>query len=465
MKFRLSHVVLAAALVAGGSARAEEPLDALKQQLQSLQQQVQQLQQKVAELETAKPAQPTQAAETAATPPAKPWSATDPIRLASAGPAYLNVSLVADTVVGGSTEPNVASLQGAHHDPNQRGFSLTAAELVLDGAVDPYFKGLAAIALVLEPGGETVVELEEAYLQTVSLPWNLQARAGQFYAEFGRQNPQHPHSWAFVDQAVILKRLFGGDGLRNPGARLSWLAPTPFYTELMLGVFNSDGGTAFSFRGGESHEHGHGEEDHGNEIHGGEPVESSLRDLGDLLYVPRLATAFNLTDRQTLLLGASAAFGPNDSGENCDTQIYGVDAYWKWQPERAQRGFPFVALQAEALYRRYEAGEREHPDDPPVTLPAETLHDWGLYAQALWGFQPGWIAGLRGEYATGNDGAYDSDLRTDRVRISPNLTFLPTEFSKIRLQYNYDHREQIGDDHTVWLQFEFALGAHAAHKF
>jgi hypothetical protein len=93
------------------------------------------------------------------------------------------------------------------------------------------------------------------------------------------------------------------------------------------------------------------------------------------------------------------------------------------------------------------------------------LHDWGVYAQALWGFHPGWIAGLRGEYATGNEAAYDSDLRTERIRVSPNLTFLPSEFSKIRLQYNYDHREDLGSDHTVWLQVEFALGAHAAHKF
>ncbi len=463
MKRYVSLVVLVATLFAVKSVRAEDPVAALKQQLQSLQQQMQQLQQKVAEMEAAKAA----AAAGVTTPQAatrKAWSPTDPIPLVKAGPAYMNVSLVANAAFGWSTEPDVEQLQGAHHDPNQRGFSLTGAELVLDGAVDPYFKGLAAIALVLEPGGETVVELEEAYLQTTSLPWNLQARLGQFYAEFGRQNPQHPHAWAFVDQAVILKRLFGPDGLRNPGARLSWLAPTPFYTELLLGVFNSDGGTAASFRGGEGHAHGGEEEEHhGSEIHGGEPVARSLRGPQDLLFVPRLTSAFNITDNQSIVLGASAAFGPNDSGANSDTQIYGLDAYWKWQPENAQRGFPFVALQGEVLWRHFEAAEREH--DEEEILPAETLRDWGFYAQALWGFRPGWIAGLRGEFATGNDRSYASDLRTDRTRISPNLTFLPTEFSKIRLQYNYDHREQIGDDHSVWLQFEFALGAHAAHKY
>jgi hypothetical protein len=51
------------------------------------------------------------------------------------------------------------------------------------------------------------------------------------------------------------------------------------------------------------------------------------------------------------------------------------------------------------------------------------------------------------------------------VENPPNLTWYPSEFSKIRLQYNYDDRHDIGVDHSVWLQFEFLLGAHAAHKF
>jgi len=59
----------------------------------------------------------------------------------------------------------------------------------------------------------------------------------------------------------------------------------------------------------------------------------------------------------------------------------------------------------------------------------------------------------------------DDPDRTGRWRISPNLTWYPTEFSKIRLQYNLDERNDIGTDHSVWLQFEFLLGAHGAHKF
>src|SRR6185436_8566008 len=117
----------------------------------------------------------------------------------------------------------------------------------------------------------------------------------------GRQNPQHPHSWGFADEPLVLNRMFGAEGLRSQGARLSWLLPTSFYTEAMVGVFNSAGGTTSSFRSEES-----------AEIHGGAPLDRVVHDAGDLLYVPRLSTSFELTDDQTLVVGGSGAFGPNN---------------------------------------------------------------------------------------------------------------------------------------------------------
>jgi hypothetical protein len=392
--------------------------------------------------------------------PSSSWSADQPLTVARAGSAYLNLSFDALMVVGGSTAANPsAQLELGDHDPLNNGFSLRNGEIALDGAVDPYFKGFANIVFKLDQNNETEVELEETYLQTMSLPANLQLKAGQYFAAFGRQNPQHPHQWAFVDDPIILTRTFGPEGLRNVGAQVSWLAPTPFYTEVFLSVMNGQGGTAFSFRNpGEPGTNGV------DQVHGRATIDRTLRGPGDLLYVPRIASSFELNDQQTIVVGASAAFGPNDTASNARTEIYGVDVYWKWKSPNAHAGFPFVSLQTEALYQRFDAGA-----DPTATppLPAETLKDWGFYSQLLWGFKPRWVAGLRGEYADGNRGVDDPNdvFRGQRTRISPALTFYPSEFSKVRLQYNYDHGELFGEDHSVWLQVEFLLGAHAAHKF
>jgi hypothetical protein len=245
--------------------------------------------------------------------------------------------------------------------------------------------------------------------------------------------------------------------LRGIGAQVSWLAPTPFFTEATLGIANGQGETAFGFRNpGDPDEFGV------DRFHGRETIDRKLHDPGDFLFVPRLASSFDLTDQQTLVVGVSGAFGPNDTGADEYTQIYGTDLYWKWKAANAHAGFPFVSWQTEALYQRYEAGA-----DPTASLPAETLRDWGFYSQVLWGFKERWVAGLRGDYENGNSGAYDpyDAFRGQRTRISPNLTFYPSEFSKIRLQYNYDQGDKVGTGHAVWLQFEFLLGAHAAHKF
>ncbi len=241
--------------------------------------------------------------------PASAWSPSAPLTVARAGSAYMNISFDALLDAGWSTAADPSRyLELGDHDPIVRGFSMRNAEIAVDGAVDPYFKGFGNIVLKLDQNNETSIELEETYLQTTALPANLQLKAGQFFAAFGRQNYQHPHQWAFVDEPLILARTLGPEGLRNLGAQLSWLAPTPFYTEAFLGVFNGQGSTAFSFRNPGDPLLGL------DRVHGRATIDQTLEGPGDLLYVPRVSSSFDLTDQQTLVVGASAAFGPNETG-------------------------------------------------------------------------------------------------------------------------------------------------------
>jgi len=397
------------------------------------------------------------AAATSAASGTKTWTADQPITIARAGSAYMNISFDALMDVGGSSKTDPSEyLELGDHDPLKRGFTMPNAEIALDGAVDPYFKGFANIVLKLDQNNETDIELEETYLQSTSLPGNLQVKAGQFFAAFGRQNAQHPHQWAFVDAPIILTRTFGPEGLRNLGAQGSWLLPLPFFTELSLGIFDGQGNTAFNFRN-------EGESVMGTNMFRGRTTHNrTLNGLGDLVYVPRISSSFDVADSQTIVAGLSGAVGPNDTGSDARTEIIGGDLYWKWKRANADAGFPFVSWQTEALAQWFHAGA-----DPAQDIPSETLRDWGVYSQVLWGFKPRWVAGLRAEYATGNSSAYDLDdpFRGERTRIAPVLTFYPSEFSKIRVQYNYDHGEIFGDAHSIWLQMEFLLGAHGAHNF
>jgi hypothetical protein len=389
-----------------------------------------------------------------------PWSPTAPITLFGNQRNYLNLSLDGLIAAGTTTASDVQQLELGGHDPNQRGFTLQNLEAVFDGKVDPYLRGQANIVFQIDPHGDTSVEAEEAYVETMSLPANLQLKGGQFFTEFGRLNPTHPHSWDFVDQPLVNGRFLGPDGLRSLGARLSWLVPTPFYSELFLAIADSQGGTVYSYRN----------EHEGLPFLGRPSSEGRVKTFTDMLIVPRYALSFDVTDSQTLLAGTSAAFGPNGSGDNNDTQVYGVDLFWKWKSPRQNAGFPFVTWQTEGMMRRFDAAAVHGTLTTPA-LPEETVVDYGVYSQVAYGFHKGWVAAFRGDYVFPEQvAAYEHILgpdpdRLSRWQLSPNLTWYPSEFSKLRLQYNYDHRQQIADDHSVWLQLEFLLGSHAAHKF
>lgn len=464
--------------------------------------QIESLQRELAELKEgsiARPAdspQPSSSREAFSPPSAAP-PATPPTRQPwrlGGGAAYADVSLVGTFAAGTSTAHDIeGALQPGGHDPNQRGFTVQGVELNLSGAVDPYFRGNANLLYGLNADGESEFELEEAWLETLHLPAGLQIRAGQFYTPFGRINGQHPHQWGFVDAPLVVARLLGPDGLRNPGVRLSWLLPTPIYSELFLSVQNSRGDGAAPFRAGG---HVHGDERADTLPLGFRPAENDrgVSAWDDLLWTARYALSVDVTDQQTLLVGISGAFGPNARGGSGETttRLYGLDVYWKWKSPRAHAGFPFVSFQAEALLRRYELGafdwaEAADHGEPfladadtgePAFLDRETVTDYGFYTELLYGFRRGWVAGLRFDYVTGRRGDYERGawlwndqpvgrdlLRRQRWRLSPNLTWYPSEYSKLRLQYNFDHRLDVGEDHSLWLQFELSLGAHAAHQF
>lgn len=357
----------------------------------------------------------------------------------------IDVSLNVIAVAGASSgsEAEIQELNQGGHDPKKRGFTMPNAELIFTGAVDPYFNAQANIVTLLSPEGETEVELEEAFATTTSLPHGFQVKGGQFLTAFGRHNPQHVHQWDFVNAPIANARILGGDGLRGPGAQVSWLG-SDLPLELTWSMQNANGETAISYLGTD-------EED----PPAGRFVEREVRSLADTLQTGRAALSFDATDEIPVLFGVSGAFGPSGASEGGDARVLGADVSFKWKPLENESGFPFLAVRAEVIARRYEF------DDGPGT---DELEDSGFYAQAVWGFRRNWTVGARYDRFHGDFGG-DVPGLDDRTRVSAALTWHPSEFSKIRLQVDRDDAKSMRDDVTsVWLQFEFNLGAHGAHR-
>lgn len=483
-------------------------LEALKQQVEELrrqeaerQRQIEELQRKIDQLQIqpapARPAKPPASALDKAiqeleASPAQPKPPTPPALLSRrvGGATFRLIDISADILVaaGGSTEndDNVQNLQAGAHDPNRNGFTLQALELSFLGAVDPYFTGEAHLLFSIDADGETVTELEEAFATTQSLPYGLEVEAGLSYTEFGIINPTHPHAWDWIDQPVINSRVFGGDGMRQVGLRVGWLTPLPWFSQFHVGVQNANGETMPSFNNafevGGGHGHGDDEAEEEEEVVGQRPfVERDVDSPEDLVYLVRWENAWDFSPTITTKLGLSSLFGPNASGPDGRTIIAGADLKMTWRPANNFRGWPFLKWQTEFIWRSYEADdftpeeeeeeeeEEEHGHD---ALESDTLKDWGLYSQFLYGFHYRWATGLRFEYADGSGtsvetGRSQDPFRDERYRLSPLLAFHPTEFSRLRLQYNYDHADHLdgNDAHSVWLGLEILWGAHPAHKY
>jgi hypothetical protein len=367
----------------------------------------------------------------AATQPPPPPAATAGA-LQSMNP---DISVVGDVALAAFSDD--APLQTGDHDPASNGFVLQQVELSISKAVDPYFRFDSNIVFHAEG-----VEVEEAYATTLALPYNLQARVGQFLNRFGRINPTHPHVWDFVDQPFEIGRVFGGEGSRGPGVELSYLTPLPWYVELVGAATGGlEEGTARSFSRGE---------------------EATVDDPGDLVYVAAAKQFLDLSDDLSLLHGVSWATGPSAGDPTGDgrANVFGTDLYLKYRPI-TYGSHTIISLQLEYLYRRRD-------------IPGDVLTDHGGYGQLFWRFAQRWAAGARYEFGaaakdeaglTGRD-PLDPEWTDARHRVSTALTFWPTEFSRLRAQGSVDI--PTWRDDPIWAAFlamEFSVGVHGAHSF
>lgn len=337
-----------------------------------------------------------------------------------------NISLILDVAAAAFSTPKPLQLGG--HDPTRNGFNLQQLELSMNSAVDPFLRFDSNIVF-----SQFGVEIEEAYATTLDLPLNLQARAGQFLTRFGRINNTHPHTWDFVDQPLFLGKFMGSEGNRGLGAEVSWLSPLPWYGELVGSLTDATGGaTARSF-------------------FGNQPFD--VLAPTDLQATGAFKQFWDLGPDWSLAWGLSGATGPNPTGRANRSDLLGTDLYLKWRPLTGAT-FNIVSLTTEAVARRRQT-------------PGGLLVDYGGYSTLFWHFAQQWGTAVRYELVTGTPNDYlDPSWTGDRHRVSADLSFWPTEFSRIRWQASMDRPTwQPEPIYASFVTLETVIGAHGAHHF
>ncbi|MEW6145627.1 MAG: hypothetical protein AB1598_11475 [Thermodesulfobacteriota bacterium] len=337
----------------------------------------------------------------------------------------------------------------AEIDPQNTGVNVQEIEIGFQAVVDPYFRFDSFFPITNEG-----IEIEESYGTTLfSLPLNSQFRVGTMRAKFGRINQIHRHNQNFVTLPIVAAE-FLGEHLNPTSIEANFLVPVPWYMELSASGGSPDVETQTFQRSPDAN------------------------NIGNLLYIFHMANFFEVSDSLGVNLGASFATGSNASGPDERSNLYGADLFAKYRPLR-DNPYQEFSVQSEFMWRQAET-------------PEEELEDYGFYAEAIYRFAKRWNTGVRFDLTDTNTPVTEEDeggevieqagisqvarqeeeeeegmlgLLGRAYRISPMLTFSPSEFSRIKLEYDYLNQNYGPDQHAVFLQFLYAIGAHGAHPY
>ena len=288
-----------------------------------------------------------------------------------------------------------------------RGFNFNYGELGMHSVVGPYFDADAIFHLHPDE-----FEIEEAYITTKKLPYNLDMKMGKFRSGFGRINAIHQHAQHFSSQPLVYEAMLGVEGINDAGVAMHYVAPTDNY--LMVGAEAMQGTNELSF----------GEANQNN------------------LYVGYIKSGFDIGDNTALLTGASVALGKTEA--NRDSRLYNGELTLKYILD----SYSSLNLQGEYLYRD-----------------REDIKQAGYYTQLIYKKDSNWEFGAR--YGALNKNAKNQP--DDLKKYSAIISYLPFEFSKIRLQVTQDKSKSFGGrretENEVLLEFLVETGSHGAHAF
>ncbi|AVF93167.1 MULTISPECIES: hypothetical protein [Vibrio diabolicus subgroup] len=339
-----------------------------------------------------------------------------------------------------------------HNSEREEGFGLGHTELNLSSNIDDKFHG--ALTAVLEShGDETELELEEAFIETLALPYGVNVRAGRFLSDFGYLNNQHMHTDSFVERPIAY-RTFLGSHYYDDGVRANIVLPTDLYVKFgvealsgnkmssvedgsKVGVYTTtmklgnDFSESSSWQFGlsylrnengkvkefEDHDHGHGHEEEHDHSH------------------------------------AAAVTGAN---------LYGADFVWKWAPDGNYKYSNFTLSAEYMLLDGVVDSKYKNDAESPDNLSA-------YYVSGVYRFNPSWSTGLRYGEAESYDGHAHGDhmhfTALNDKEMDAMIAWDSSHFGTIRAQFTRIDNQDSETDNVFTLQYVMTFGAHGAHAF
>ena len=316
--------------------------------------------------------------------------------------------------------------------------------------IDDKFYG--SLTTVIEThDDETELLLEEAFIETLTMPYGLSIRGGRFLSDFGYLNNQHMHTDSFVERPAAY-RTFLGSHYYDDGVRANIVLPTDLYVK--FGVEALSGSKMSSV-------------DDGSDV----GVYTTTLKLGDD-FSESSSWQFGLSYLRNEN-GKVREFGDHDHGHDHDhdhshgaavtgSNLYGADFVWKWAPNGNYKYQNFTLAAEYMLLDGIVDDKYKNDAESPDTLA-------GYYVSGVYRFSPSWSAGMR----YGEAESYDGHAHGDHMHFTAMndkeadamIAWDSSHFGTVRAQYSRVENQSKDTDNVLTLQYVMTFGAHGAHAF
>ena len=330
-----------------------------------------------------------------------------------------NLTLECDMYAVHGRSKDEYNTQPSEFSNGSRNLFLREFELNINAPLDPYTRAKVFISF---EGDE--VSIEEGYMTWLNCPLNMNLKAGEFKAQFGKFNRWHDHALPQFDKPRVLVNFFGNTSLKGFGVAGNFLLPSLLaqVNELDLEVI----------RGGVGH---------------------SFQERGDnLIFVSHLKNYYDLSKSTYVEVGFSGALGKSaDHGRDYNAETYsslvgGADFTLSWLPPGRAK-YKGMEWRSEILYSKRET-------------PFEDIDSWGAFTSLQYRIDASFLTSVRFDYS---QLPWDNNL--EEKGIAATLDFWQSEFVRVRLQYSFIDRNFADGDSQIIFQTSWALGPHKHEKY
>ena len=353
---------------------------------------------------------------------------------------------------------------------NNTNFTVRDIELMLQSNVDQVARAYVVFNAEseLEPDsktdsfGEVSLGVEEAAIETTSLPYGLVLKGGQFFADFSRMGKVHSHEMPFTDRPASLEGIIGGE-TKARGVEMNWVLPTDHYIRLTAGAVDNIGAESSST-------------EVFADLAGDESAlfaNSSNRGFGDITYYTRAASIFELNDKTSLNVGMDYAHRQQIGTR----QLASADFKLTWNPDASS--FDRLEVGGEFLHGKSHGEFGSSAVFPGGPVSGSSTSN-GAYVYAQYRFGKKWEPGIRydwfrpdswSEIDANSDGSPDGIARSraSQNTLSAYLTYNLSELNRLRVGLSHVSGETgafSGEDHDWlgYLQWSIVIGPHK-HSF